>query len=530
MSNGRKMLGSRNIILIKLFDIMLFKNYLLLMVLVLTTFVVNAQDNRKPNIIIILADDMGYVDVGPFNSHSLIPTPAMNKLAKEGMIFTDAHSASSVCTPSRYSLLTGRYAWRTALKQQVYYNYEPPLIESSRMTIASMLKTNGYNTAAIGKWHLGLKWKTKPGQFFDFNKPLPWSGGTLPKEEEAKIDFNAPIEGGPVELGFDYFYGASACATCNTPYCYIENDKIVEEPTEYFKGKYLEQRGGFRSPGFNEATVDSIFTMKAIEFIERSSKEKDPFFLYLAASAPHEPAEEDVVPQFMRGASKAGPRGDLVVYFDWMVGKIMSTLKKAGVANNTLIIVTSDNGPKPGNFNRITYGHKSNGDLRGFKGSTWDGGHRVPLIVKWPGKIKPGSVNNNIVGLQDIMATAAEIVNINIPGNAAEDSKSFLYAFSKNPDISKARKDIIHHSTNGVFAIRSGNWKLIVDCDNSGDGGRSVQGNKGTGPNPSMTSQLYNLSDDPFELFNLLNNNKEKANELRETLVSYQNDGRSIQH
>lgn len=488
-----------------------------------------AQKTEKPNIVFILADDLGYGDLTCYNQQSKIRTPHIDRLARQGIRFTDAHSASSVCTPSRYAALTGRYAWRTALKNQVFYNYEPPLIEAERMTIARMLKNEGYRTAAIGKWHLGLEWRTKPGQHFNFMKPFPWPGGTLPMEEEKKIDFTAPVKGGPVELGFDYFFGTSACATCNTPYCYIENDRIVSQPTEYFKGRYLEQRGGFRSPEFQEATVDSIFTVKAMDFIVKSKKDKKPFFLYLAASAPHEPAEEDVVPAFLRGKSEAGPRGDLVVYFDWMVGKIMESLQKAGVSKNTIVIVTSDNGAKPGNYNRITHDHKSNGNLRGFKGGIWEGGHRIPFIVRLPAGSRKGATSSHFIGLQDIMSTIADLLGIELPGDSAEDSISFLYALSDEGKSEKknGRKDIVFHSTSGVFAIREGDWKLIVDCDNSGDGGRGVHGNEGTGPKSSMKGQLYNLADDPYELFNLIDKNKEKELALRELLMRYREQGRS---
>jgi arylsulfatase A-like enzyme len=396
------------------------------------------------------------------------------------------------------------------------------------MTVAKLLQSNGYRTAAIGKWHLGLTWEVKAGEIFNFQRSLPWSEGSLSKEEESKIDFEKPVSGGPTELGFDYFFGTSACATCNTPYCYIQNNRIIELPSIYYKGEFIEQRNGFRSPSFNEATVDSIFTVEAIKFMEQSVKNEQPFFLYLAASAPHEPAEEAVVPKFMRGISKAGARGDLVLYFDWMVGQVTESLKQLGVEDNTLIIVTSDNGAKPGDNNRITYGHKSNGDLRGFKGGVWEGGHRVPLIAKWPDKVTPGSLSKHLVGLQDLMATVGEILDISLPDDAGEDSKSFLSTLTGVNDSIPIRTDIVHHSTNGVFVIRQGDWKLIIDCDNSGDGGRGVNGNEGTNPDPSMRGQLYNLADDPFELFNLIDRNKTKEKELRNILEKYKESGRNV--
>jgi arylsulfatase A len=481
----------------------------------------------KPNIVFILADDMGYGDVGCYNPQSKIPTPNMDQLAAEGMRFTDAHSSSAVCTPSRYGILTGRYCWRTNLKNGVLFNYEPPLIESTRMTVASLLKEQGYRTGCFGKWHLGMNWSVKPGGQFDFNKPLPWPGGTMPREEEDQIDFTRPVTGGPVELGFDTFFGSPSCPTCNVPYCYVEGDQIVVQPTDYYEGKYLEQRSGYRSPGWDDAEVDIVFTEKATDFIRESANVDTPFFVYLAASSPHEPCEDAVIPEFMRGKSQAGPRGDMVALVDWMVGQVMETLTEAGVADNTLLIVTSDNGAKPGSYNRYTYGHKSCGDLRGFKGGIWEGGHRVPMLVRWPGRVERGSVSNQLVGLQDFMATAADVVNVDIPDNAAEDAISFLPALKQVSDTGAARQDLIHHSSFGVFSIRSGDWKLIVDCDNSGDGGRSVDGNRGTRPNPDMRGQLYNLADDPFEVHNRIARESRVAQELHELLDKYQSAGRS---
>ncbi len=481
----------------------------------------------QPNIVVVLADDLGYGDVGSYNAQSKIPTPNMDKLAGLGMLFTDAHSSSSVCTPSRYGILTGRYSWRTNLKRGVFFNYERPLIEKTRLTIASMLQEKGFRTACIGKWHLGLGWESKEGADFDFNKPWPWPGGTMPREEESKIDFSKPVFGGPVELGFDHFFGSSTCPTCNTPYCYIEQDKIVTEPNQYYEGQFLEQRDGYRSPDWVEREVDPLFTQKAIDFIQDQAADSEPFFLYLSSSTPHEPCEEAVVPEFMRGASDAGARGDMVALFDWMVGQIMNALEENGLFDNTLLVVTSDNGAKPGDYNRYTYGHKSCGDLRGYKGGIWEGGHRVPLIVSWPERIGAGSVSNQLVGLQDIMATVAESVEYSIPSDMAEDSQSFLPELlrTKSKDL---RSDLINHSAMGVFAIRSENWKLIVDSDNSGDGGRGVHGNGGTPPDPSAKSQLYNLADDPSETYNLIEKEPQKAQELRTLLMRHQEQGWSV--
>ncbi len=500
-----------------------FKRKLALIITLLLAFnsIFHSVTLAQPNVVIILADDMGYGDVGSYNSDSKIPTPNMDRLANLGMRFTDAHSPSSVCTPSRYGILTGRYAWRTALKRGVFNNFERPLIETDRPTIASMLKKEGYRTACIGKWHLGLGWSVNEGQEFDFSKPWPWPGGTMPREEESKIDFTKPFFGGPVELGFDNFFGSSACPTCNTPYCYVEQDRVVDEPNMYYEGKYLEQDDGYRSSNWEEDEVDPVFTRKGVDFINQAAEDSEPFFLYLSSSTPHEPCEEEVVPEFMRGASKAGARGDMVALFDWMVGQIIETLQENGLFENTLLIVTSDNGAKPGDYNRYTYGHKSCGNLRGFKGGIWEGGHRVPLIVSWPQAIPAGRISNQLIGLQDVMATVAQATDIPLPSNAAEDSQSF-YPELTGKSNERARKDLINHSAMGVFAIRQENWKLIIESDGSGDSGRGVHNNGGTPPDPSSKGQLYNLHDDPFESYNLIDKEPKKAQELRNLLTKYQ--------
>lgn len=490
---------------------------------------INIHLVAQPNIVLILADDLGYGDLSCYNSQSKILTPHIDTLANNGIQFTDAHSSSSVCTPSRYSILTGRYCWRTTLKRSVFFNYEPPLIDTNMLTIASMLQNKGYETACIGKWHLGIQWQIKSGEQFDFDRPFPWTSTQLTLEEESKIDFSNLLLGGPTALGFDYFFGSSSSPTCTPPYAYIENNKLVSPPTIYYEGKYMEQRNGFRSPDWLESEVDSIFTDKAVKFITNSASNKKPFFLYFSSSAPHEPCEKAVLPSFIRDISGAGSRGDMVVFFDWMVGQIVSTLSQNGVLENTLIIVTSDNGAKPGDYNQLTYGHKSNGNLRGFKGGIWEGGHRVPLIISWQNKLPKGVKTKQLVGLQDILATTAEILNISVPIGMAEDSHSFIEKDESTFKL-KGRKELIHHSEMGVFSIRSGNWKLIVNSDNSGDYGRNVHRNDGSPPVIGMKGQLYNLEKDPFEYFNLIDEQSDKANELHALLKSIQGSstGRSF--
>ena len=286
-------------------------------------------------------------------------------------------------------------------------------------------------------------------------------------------------------------------------------------------------RTGLMVPDWQHKEADPIFTQKAVEYIQEQAKDRpSPFFLYLAASAPHEPCTVDTVPDFMRGASQAGPRGDLVGLFDWMVGQVMETLDSVGLADNTLVMVTSDNGALPGCLGR-TYGHKSCGDWRGFKGYIWEGGHREPFIASWPGKIKAGTICEELAGLQDFMATVAEIVGEKLPENAAEDSISMWPALLGEKREKPIRDDLIHHSCLGVFSIRKGDWKLIIDCDNSGDGGRGVDGSKGTGSIPGSKGQLYNVADDPYEVYNLFDKRPDIVKEFTDMVEKYRNEGRS---
>ncbi len=458
-----------------------------------------------PNIVFILADDMGYGDVGCYNPESKIPTPNMDKLAEEGMIFTDAHSPSAVCTPTRYGLLTGRYCWRTSLKKGVLYGYEPPLIETDRMTVGKLLQNAGYHTACIGKWHLGLGYTPKEGRQLDFDRPLPWGNAT--RDFEEKVDFSKPLFGGPNALGFDYFFGCSGCPTCQPPYGFIENERFVVEPDFYDAEPAFTSRKGMTAPGWEHYKADPAFADKAHEYIHERAESDQPFFLYLAPSAPHEPCVEGVVPPFARGKSDAGPRGDLVWLVDWMVGRVMTALEETGQTENTLIIASSDNGALPGDRIRgqqgmagyNTYGHKSCGDWRGYKAHIWEGGHREPFIARWPGRIEAGSSCGHLACLTDFISACADIVDQPLPDGAAEDSESLLPALLHGDAADPIRSDLIHHSSNGVFSIREGEWKLIVGTEGSG----GWPPPSGGGPQEGTPGQLYHIENDPQESENL---------------------------
>ena len=487
------------------------------------------MDPKHPNIVFIMADDIGYGDVGCYNSDNKIPTPNIDRLAREGIIFTDAHSPSAVCTPTRYGVLTGRYCWRSDLKYGVLYGYEPPLIEPERLTVAGLLKRAGYHTACVGKWHIGLGYTTKRGKHIDFDRPLPWPNAD--REMEAKIDFAQPLRGGPVDLGFETFYGTSGCPTCQPPYGFIQNDRFVEIPSVYHETPVYTSRAGMMAPGWDHKDADPIICQKAVEYIESRAHSQQPFFLYLVPSAVHEPCTESVVPEFARGKSQAGPRGDLGWLFDWLVGQVVDALERTDKAQDTLIIVTSDNGALPGdrildrNGQQVyrTYDHKSCGDWRGFKSHIWDGGHREPFIAHWPGVIEPGRSTDELTCLTDLMATCAAIVGLDLPGDAAEDSYDILPVLRGEKHDTPIREALVHHSGFGVFSIRQGPWKLIVDT--LGSGGWPPP--RGTQPQPGTPGQLYDLDRDPQETRNLWDEHPEIIERLKALLERYRAQGRS---
>jgi arylsulfatase A len=479
-------------------------------------------DNQShPNIIFILADDMGFGDVGCYNPESRIPTPNMDRIAAEGMRFHDAHSASAVCTPSRYGILTGRYCWRGPLKHGVLYGYEPPLIEPERLTVAGLLKRAGYTTACMGKWHLGLDFAAKPGSDIDFSRPLPWGNAT--REFEDQIDFTAPIAGGPNALGFDRFFGCSGCPTCQPPYGFIENDRFVETPAVYVEAPPYSGRAGYTAPGWQHKDADPTIGRRAAEYVEQQAGSERPFFLYLASDACHEPCVEEVVPDFARGKSRAGHRGDLVWLYDWMVGQVLDALDRTGQAENTLIMVSSDNGALPGDrfgdgegdyHGYYTYDHRPCGDWRGYKAHIWEGGHREPLLARWPGRIAAGSSCDELVGLHDLMATCAAITGQDLLAGAAPDSVDILPLLLDEPHEVPLRDSLIHHSGNGVFSVRKGPWKLIHET--LGSGGWPPP--RGEGPVPGSPGQLYNLADDPAEEHDLWDRRQDKVEELAAVL------------
>ena len=484
-----------------------------------------AARTEQPNIVIILADDMGYGDLGCYNPDSRIPTPNLDRIAREGLRFTDAHSASAVCTPSRYALLTGRYCWRTPLKYSVLFNFEPPLIEPGRTTIASMLKRRDYRTAMIGKWHLGLDFSARPGREIDFNQPLPWQSGPEPDRGVAEsVDFSQPATGGPEDLGFDEAFYTGGCSTDQQPYCFIENRKFLNMERATYRRPERSIRSGMTSPDWRNDRVDLEFAARAETFLKRAARQPGPFFLYLALSSPHSP---HFVPKEAEGKSAAGWRGDLVWLVDSIVGRIDRALRQSGAADNTLLIATSDNGPLAGSLKpsqregaaRPDHGHKSAGDLRGFKARIHEGGHRVPFLIRWPGRTPRGAVSDALIGQNDLLATLAAATRTPLAPGEGEDSFNLLPVLLGRRLDQEKRPPLIQHAGRAAFALREGPWKLILQ--------RPIRGNVNHPWN--VRGELYNLAVDPGETRDLWEQQPSRAARMSRLLQAIEAGRASVQ-
>lgn len=468
----------------------------------------SAATPEPPNIVFILCDDLGYGDVRSLNPQGKIATPNMDRIAAAGMRFTDAHSSSAVCTPTRYSLLTGRYNWRSRLKQGVLYGYSPRLIESDRTTVAAFLKEQGYATACIGKWHLGMNWPQIDGS--------PAGASDSPE----KINFALPIKGGPLSLGFDYFHGISGSLSM-PPYFYIENDRVTALPT-------VEKEWGNKglaAENFEAGDVLPTLTGKAVDYIggrAAAAKAGKPFFLYLPLTSPHSP----ILPtKEWQGKSGLNAYGDFVMQTDATVGAVLDALDQQGLADNTLVILSSDNGcsSHAGFSDLLAKGHNPNDRFRGSKADIFEGGHRIPFIARWPGRIKPGSTGDQLVCLVDLFATCADILGKKLPDNAAEDSVSLLPVLEGRAD-QPIHEAVIHHSANGFFAVRQGKWKLAF-CPGSGGWSDPKPDAPAAAKLPPI--QLYDLSKDIGETQNLQADYPEIVSKLTKILEKTIADGRS---
>lgn len=463
----------------------------------------------KPNIIYILADDMGYGDISGLNPNAKVSTPTIDSLLSSGMSFSDAHSSSSVCTPSRYSILTGRYAWRTSLKRGVTWGYSPPLIDSARTTVASLLKKQGYTTGCIGKWHLGLNWGIKDGE------TAPWAiaDNHPARYSSSAIDFSKPISGGPNALGFDYFFGIPASLDMR-PYCYVENVRVQGLPMIPLKEQILVEldslvqwHAGMAASNFEHEYVLQTLTEKAERFI--SDNKKEPFFLYFPLTAPHSPL---LPSEEFKGTSSAGDYGDFIHMVDNVVKKIVNSVRSNGLLENTMIIFTSDNGTFQRAYIDAKYEHNGNYIYRGQKADIYEGGHRIPFIVSYQKMIPKNSVSDTPILLNDLMATLADMNHVELDDEEGEDSHSILPILKGNTNHLMNRDVLVHHSSRGFFAIRKDSLKLIQGL---GSGGFTIPHTVDTKAN-EKPYQLYDLKNDVSEKHNLFDqNNPEHAKLLR---------------
>ncbi len=483
--------------------------------------------NTNPNIVFILADDLGYGDVSCYNAQSKVPTPRIDRLASEGMRFTDAHSPSTVCTPTRYSLLTGQMPFRAGRVPVFVGAGGPCLIRENQLTLPQMLRDRGYVTAMTGKWHVGLT-------FFDANRVRIADQGL---EGVKRIDFSRAIPDAPIHRGFDRFFGTACCPGTDHLYAFIDGDRLPVPPTRLLDKSNLpkhpyanDNRLGMIAPDYDIEEVDMVFLRKSKAFLEDHVKRRPgkPFFLYHATSAVHLPS---FAARQFRGKTEAGPHGDFIHELDSIVGDLLDTLERLGVADNTLVMLSSDNGPEVTSVvhMRADYGHDGARPWRGMKRDDWEGGHRVPFIVRWPGKVKPGSTSAQTVSLTDVMATCAAVCGATLPADAAMDSCSLLPVLLHG-DGAKPERDYTLQQAFAVFSIRQGPWKYL---DHRGSGGNNYARPELTPLSlpdtaPDAPGQLYNLADDPGETINLYFKHPEVVRKLKSLLETSKVQGRSV--
>ncbi|MFC1782640.1 arylsulfatase [Planctomycetota bacterium] len=464
-----------------------------------------------PNIIFILADDMGYGDIQAYNPKSQIPTPHLNRLANEGMMFTDAHSGSAVCSPTRYGALTGRYCWRTWLKNGVLWiPDDKPLIDRDRLTVAGMLKNYNYHTACIGKWHLGNEWT---------------------RDEAGNVDFNLPIKYGPTDVGFDEFFGIAGSLDM-IPYVFYRNRESIQPVTEEQPSLPFPRfiRPGPKAKDFDPGKVLDQLTEQAVTYIQQRAADSMPFFLYFPLTAPHKPVWPA---ERFEDKTGLGPYGDFINQTDWTLGQVLQALDDNGIADNTLVIFSSDNGSymyrrgedqpdhleKPSNQGYRPSHHQANYIWRGTKADIWEAGHRVPFMVRWPGKVKTQTRCDETICLTDVFATCARVTGFSMPEDAGEDSFSLL-DLMEGKGWGVPRAPVIHHSIQGMFSLRDGKWKMVFG---NGSGGRE----KPVGKPFQEPYFLFDLDKDPMEKNNVIADYPHVAQLLTKKLETIMNRGRS---
>lgn len=484
-----------------------------LTIVLLALSVSSLQSGTPPNLLFILADDMGYGDLRANHPSSAIPTPHLDRLAEEGMRFTDAHTPSAVCTPTRYGLMTGRYCWRSNLKRGVLNGYSDHLIQEDRLTLARFLRGHGYHTGVVGKWHLGL----------DFHR----------LEKHTRIDYQMPVRWGPNDFGFNDSFIIPASLDF-PPYVYIKNQQmttvpVTVQPKQSFPG-YL--REGPKGTDFVMEDCLDRLADEVVGFLERHRQSEQPFFLYFPMTAPHKP----VLPHSrFKGKTELGPYGDFIVQCDDIVGRVLRSLDSLHLSSNTMVVFTSDNG----SFMRRLDGesqsdhvddetiqayrsdrHRANGPLRGTKADVWEAGHRVPFLVRYPGRIAPGSVCDEPICLTDYFATVADLIDRDVPLHAAEDSFSFLPLLDQQNTADYQRAPVINHSSGGLFAIRDGRWKLVLG---NGSGGREAPKGRPFG----KPYQLFDLDSDIGERHNVIDEYPDIAQKLEQSFLRIHDAGRS---
>jgi arylsulfatase A-like enzyme len=452
---------------------------------------------------------MGYGDVSCLNPESKINTKCLDRLAQEGMKFTDAHASSSVCTPSRYSILTGRYNWRSALKSGVLMGRDGPLIEEGRLTVASYLREQGYRTACLGKWHLGWEW------------------GRQDDNPDA-LDFSKPVVGGPVDRGFDSFFGIIASLDI-PPYVWVRDDRPTTTDVRWLDA----EKEGYVTPGFmrsGELAADLVpeevtpeLTRRACEYIRERRNDDKPYFLYLPLPSPHTP----ILPGPFTEKSGTNAYGDFCLMVDDCIGQVMQAVEASGKADDTIVIFTSDNGCSPMADMEALHamGHRPSYVFRGAKADIYEGGHRIPLLVKWPATINAGTQCDDTVCLSDLLTTMAEIVGESLPDNAGEDSVSNLPLWhGREEEVAPIREATVHHSIDGSFSIRQGRWKLEF-CPGSGGWSYPEPGKDDTSGMPPI--QLYDLEADIGERTNVQDRHPDVVEHLTKLMTQYVRSGRS---
>lgn len=499
------------------------------------------RPSDKPNIVYFFVDDMGYGDASCLNPEGKIHTPNIDRLAREGMIFTDAHSSSAVCTPSRYSVLTGRYNWRSTLQKGIVGPFGDPLIAQDRLTVPGFLQKHGYHTGCIGKWHLGQGWDfeaEKDNYYPEANHSstdMNIDADLVASSEQQSLwqdAFSRPTTGGPTTRGFDYYFGVDVPNW--PPYCFIENDRTVGIPSEFLPSRLLgDNQASIAGPALPHWHFEQLlptWAQKADRYIRDRASADEPFFLYMPMTSPHTPLS--VNKPWIGRSGLNNLYADLVLETDDVFGRVLNALETYGVADNTLVIFASDNGcahyigireDGRGNGEQAMepQGHFPSGPYRGYKSDAWDGGHHIPCIARWPDRIRPESSCDELVCLSDLMATCAEIVGEPLPDNAGEDSISMMPLFAESGE--SYRSTVVHHSISGKFAIRDGRWKLVL-CP--GSGGWTYNDADAARDGLPLV-QLYDMQADPGETRNLHAEHPDRVKALLALLKKQVSDGRS---